>query len=130
MIQIVLALALLQVQTPLQEMVQTEQAFPRMAAEKNTRDAFMAYIADDGLLFRPGGVNGTAFTDSPNRTYGPEVVTDYEAGLKSNWFFGEVAGLTNIAVFYDSYDRIQRSTSVFEGGVKQDVIFFSGTQFG
>ena len=47
-----------QAQTPLQEMVQTEQAFSRMAAEKNTRDAFMAYIADDGLLFRPGAVNG------------------------------------------------------------------------
>ena len=42
----------------LQEMVQTEQAFSRMAAEKNTRDAFMAFIADDGLLFRPGRVNG------------------------------------------------------------------------
>ena len=45
-------------QTPLQKMVQTEQAFSRMAAEKNTRDAFMAFIADDGLLFRPGAVNG------------------------------------------------------------------------
>jgi ketosteroid isomerase-like protein len=47
-----------QAQTPLQEMVLTEQAFSRMAAEKNTRDAFMAYIADDGLLFRPEAVNG------------------------------------------------------------------------
>src|SRR4051812_32882979 len=47
-----------QTQTPLQEMVQTEHAFARMAAEKNTRDAFMAFIADDGLLFRPGAVNG------------------------------------------------------------------------
>lgn len=47
-----------QAQTPLQEMVQTEQAFSRMALEKNTRDAFMAYIADDGLLFRNGAVNG------------------------------------------------------------------------
>ena len=47
-----------QAQTPLQEMVLTEQAFSRMAAEKNTRDAFMAFIADDGLLFRPGAVNG------------------------------------------------------------------------
>ncbi|HET9713267.1 MAG TPA: nuclear transport factor 2 family protein [Pyrinomonadaceae bacterium] len=45
-------------QTPLQEMVQTEQSFSRMAAEKNTRDAFLAFIADDGLLFRPGAVNG------------------------------------------------------------------------
>lgn len=59
---IVLALLLFalkaQAQTPLQEMVQTEQAFSRMAAEKNTRDAFMEFIADDGLLFRPTAVNG------------------------------------------------------------------------
>jgi ketosteroid isomerase-like protein len=45
-------------QTPLHEMVQTEQAFSKMAEEKNARDAFMAFIADDGLLFRPGAVNG------------------------------------------------------------------------
>jgi ketosteroid isomerase-like protein len=47
-----------QTQTPLQQMVQTEQAFSRMAAEKSARDAFMAFIADDGLLFRPTAVNG------------------------------------------------------------------------
>jgi ketosteroid isomerase-like protein len=47
-----------QAQTPLQEMVQTEQAFSKMAEEKNVRDAFMTFIADDGLLFRPGAVNG------------------------------------------------------------------------
>jgi ketosteroid isomerase-like protein len=47
-----------QAQTPLQQMVQTEQAFSRTAAEKNVRDAFMEFIADDGLLFRPGPVNG------------------------------------------------------------------------
>jgi ketosteroid isomerase-like protein len=45
-------------QTPLQEMVKTEQGFSKMAEQKNTRDAFMAFIADDGLLFRPGAVNG------------------------------------------------------------------------
>jgi ketosteroid isomerase-like protein len=45
-------------QTALQEMVKTEQAFSKMAEEKNTRDAFMTFIADDGLLFRPGAVNG------------------------------------------------------------------------
>jgi hypothetical protein len=47
-----------QAQTPLQDMVKTEQAFSKMAEEKNTRDAFLAFIADDGLLFRPGAVNG------------------------------------------------------------------------
>lgn len=45
-------------QSALQEMVKTEQAFSKMAEETNTRDAFMMYIADDGLLFRPGAVNG------------------------------------------------------------------------
>ena len=45
-------------QTPLQEMVKTEQAFSKMAQEKNSREAFMAFIADDGLMFRPGAVNG------------------------------------------------------------------------
>src|SRR5512145_3252780 len=50
--------AITSAQTPLQEMVKTEQAFSKMAEEKKTRDAFMAFIADDGLLFRPGAVNG------------------------------------------------------------------------
>lgn len=45
-------------QTPLQEMVVTEQSFSRMAAEKDTREAFMTFIAGDGLLFRPAAVNG------------------------------------------------------------------------
>ena len=47
-----------QAQPALQEMVKTEQAFSKMAEEKNTLDAFMAFIADDGLLFRPRAVNG------------------------------------------------------------------------
>lgn len=50
--------AMVQAQPALQEMVKTEQAFSKMAEEKNTRDAFLAFIADDGLLFRPGAVNG------------------------------------------------------------------------
>ena len=45
-------------QSPLQEMVKTEQAFSQMAKEKSIREAFMTFIADDGLLFRPGAVNG------------------------------------------------------------------------
>ena len=49
---------MVQTQSALQEMVKTEQAFSKMAEEKNTHDAFMAFIADDGLLFRPGAVNG------------------------------------------------------------------------
>src|SRR5262245_7662597 len=42
----------------LKEMVETEQAFSRSAEVKNARYAFMEFIADDGLLFRPNAVNG------------------------------------------------------------------------
>ena len=45
-------------QSALQDMVKTEQAFSKMAEDTNARDAFLAFIADDGLLFRPGAVNG------------------------------------------------------------------------
>ena len=50
-------------QSALQDMVKTEQAFSKMAEEKNARDAFMTFIADDGLLFRPGAVNGKKWMD-------------------------------------------------------------------
>lgn len=47
------------VQNPtLSSLVETERAFSRAAAEKNTREAFLAFIADDGILFRPNAVNG------------------------------------------------------------------------
>lgn len=45
-------------QSALQDMVTTEQAFSQMAQNQSIREAFMTYIADDGLLFRPGAVNG------------------------------------------------------------------------
>ncbi|MCM3871162.1 MAG: nuclear transport factor 2 family protein [Pyrinomonadaceae bacterium] len=42
----------------LQTLVETERSFARTAAERGIREAFLAYIAEDGLLFRPGAVNG------------------------------------------------------------------------
>lgn len=42
----------------LQAMVNAERAFARAAAEQGTRPAFMAFIADDGILFRPTAVKG------------------------------------------------------------------------
>ena len=42
----------------LQSMIDTELAFARMAAEQGTRPAFMAFIAEDGILFRPRAVKG------------------------------------------------------------------------
>jgi len=42
----------------LTQMVATERAFSQMSAEKGTREAFAAFIADDGILFRPRAVVG------------------------------------------------------------------------
>lgn len=45
-------------QAALDSVVATEKAFAQMAADKGTRDAFLAYLADDGLVFQPDPVNG------------------------------------------------------------------------
>ena len=44
--------------TALQAMVDTERAFARMSEEQGTRPSFMAFIADDGIVFRPRAVKG------------------------------------------------------------------------
>lgn len=46
------------VNSSLQSLVETERAFSRTAAEQGTREAFLSFIADDGILFRPTAVNG------------------------------------------------------------------------
>lgn len=42
----------------LEAIVATERAFSRKAAEVGTRDAFLAFMADDSIVFAPGPVNG------------------------------------------------------------------------
>ncbi len=45
----------------LRSLVETERAFSRTAADKGIRDSFLAYLADDGVLFRPKPVNGKQY---------------------------------------------------------------------
>ena len=42
----------------LNAMVETERAFSRMSEVKGTRESFTEFIAEDGILFRPGPVAG------------------------------------------------------------------------
>ena len=42
----------------LTSLVETERAFAAMSPEKGMKAAFLAYLADDGILFRQGPVNG------------------------------------------------------------------------
>jgi ketosteroid isomerase-like protein len=45
-------------QSALQTMLDTERAFAQASADRGTREAFLAFIAEDGVLFRPTAVNG------------------------------------------------------------------------
>lgn len=42
----------------LESMVDAELAFAKQSVDQGTREAFMAFIADDGILFRPQAVKG------------------------------------------------------------------------
>jgi ketosteroid isomerase-like protein len=42
----------------LRAMVETERAFSQTSVEKGIRSSFLAFLADDGIMFRPGPVNG------------------------------------------------------------------------
>jgi ketosteroid isomerase-like protein len=44
--------------SPLESMIAAERAFARTSEETGTGPAFKAFIADDGILFRPTAVNG------------------------------------------------------------------------
>lgn len=43
---------------PLQSLLNAETAFAQMAVEHGTRDAFLANLSDDAVIFEPGPVNG------------------------------------------------------------------------
>lgn len=52
----------------LQTVVRAEREFSKTAASKGTRGAFLSFIASDGVLFRPGPVNGREFLSAqPDR---------------------------------------------------------------
>jgi ketosteroid isomerase-like protein len=65
--------------TPLESMVATELAFAKMAKDVGTRQAFSAFIADDGVLFRPGPVKGKEWLAK-----NPAPVTDKHPWL--SWY--------------------------------------------
>ncbi len=45
-------------------LIQNERNFAKAAADHGTRDAFLAFLADDSVLFRPTAVNGKQWMES------------------------------------------------------------------
>ena len=58
--------------------------------------------------FKDGGINNLAFTGTPDLFFDPEIVTDYEAGIKWTYNFGPVRGRFNVDAFTSQYKNIQR----------------------
>ena len=63
----------------------SENAFARLATERGTKTAFLDFLAEDGIIFRPGPVNGRAwFEAKPDRpgllAWYPAVVEVADAG--------------------------------------------------
>lgn len=57
----------------LDSIVEAERVFCKAAIEKGMRQAFLAYLADDGIIFRPGPVEGRRWwSERPDR---PDVLT-------------------------------------------------------
>jgi ketosteroid isomerase-like protein len=48
-------------ETAVDSLVQAEQAFARASVEKGMKEAFLAFLAEDAILFRPGPIPGKAW---------------------------------------------------------------------
>jgi ketosteroid isomerase-like protein len=59
----------------LESLVNSERAFARASLEKSTKDAFLAYLAPDAILFRPHPVAGRKYTEE---NPGPETLLTWE----------------------------------------------------
>jgi iron complex outermembrane recepter protein len=58
--------------------------------------------------YRPGGYNKRQIgTGAPLPGFGPEFVTEEEAGIKSDWSLGGVRMRTNAALWFQDYSNIQ-----------------------
>lgn len=62
--------------------------------------------------YRAGGFSIRADTLDQQRPFDEETVITYEAGLKSDWEYRNWSMRTNLAVYYQNFDDIQRTVSL------------------
>lgn len=80
-------------QADLQQMLGAEKAFEAAAADKGAKDAFLEFLSEDSVIFRPNAVNGKEFWKTHNEPQ-PMVlfrkVVDYD--VASNGIMGYTTG--------------------------------------
>lgn len=79
----------------LQSLVDAEKAFAAMSLEKGIKAAFLANLADDGILFRPGPVNGKELwrkrpdSSAARLEWAPvfaDIAASGDVGYTTGWF--------------------------------------------
>lgn len=73
-------------------MVNHENAFADKAAHSSTRDAFLAFIADEGIIFRPYPVNGKEFLEKSKPNNGWLIWYPERAGISASGDIGYTTG--------------------------------------
>jgi ketosteroid isomerase-like protein len=76
----------------LQRLVDTEKSFAKMAAERNTKEAFLTFLADDGITFNPGPGNGKETWNKRSVTPALLTWTPEYADISANGILGYTTG--------------------------------------
>jgi iron complex outermembrane receptor protein len=88
-----------------------EQPTGTISLDYQVTDEVMIYAASR-LGYRSGGFNLRGRVPVEYQPFDPETVTDFELGMKSDWSLGGWGMRTNVALFYQEYDDIQRTVSI------------------
>lgn len=89
-----------------------------LAADWRINDELLAYVTRR-KGYTPGGINGGLPPGDPRTVYEPETVKDVEAGLKSDFKFGDYALRMNLDAYYMKFDNIQERTDAEINGAFQ-----------
>lgn len=79
-------------QGSLENLVAAERSFASLAAERGTKDAFLANLADDGLVFVPDRTNGKQYWNSRGASTGLLSWAPNYADISSNGLLGYTTG--------------------------------------
>jgi len=83
---------------------QTDRFDYRLNAQYRWSDNIMTY-AQVSTGYKGGGINPRPFFAPQAQQFGPEELTSYEAGFKTDWL--DRAVRVNVAAFYSKYNGIQ-----------------------
>ncbi len=92
-----------------------DQPTGTVSVEYKPTDEMLFYVASR-YGYRAGGFNVRATRFAEREPFDPETVLDLELGAKIDWYVGDWQMRSNVAVYQQWYDDIQRTVGVNSGG--------------